>query len=262
MSGKRLIELHQPAKRACFGNVSFHRRQTAMNVHEARFVRSSLTVLSLASLAALGSCGGSVCVGFDGCSGGTVAQSFSLGGTAATGKALASATVTANCAQGAASTLSDGGGHYSLTFNGAAPCVMTVTSGGTTLHSVSYASGTFNITPETDLMLVYLAAQLGTNEANLIGSFATNLQFQQALANANTVSAAQSAVVTNLQQRYAVTLSVPAFLTTSFVVGQPGVDSDLAALAQAGAIDSNGMPDPVAVSLMTTAGSAQPLTSK
>jgi len=73
------------------------------------------------------------------------------------------------------------------------------------------------------------------------------------------VQAAQSAVVTNLQQRYAITLTTPAFLTTSFVVGQPGVDSDLGALAKAGAIDSNGLPDPVAVSLLMQAGAAHPL---
>jgi hypothetical protein len=66
-------------------------------------------------------------------------------------------------------------------------------------------------------------------------------------------------VVTNLQQRYAVTLSQPSFLTTPFVVGQPGVDSDLDALAKAGAIDSNGMPDAAAVSMMTQAGSTHPL---
>lgn len=77
--------------------------------------------------------------------------------------------------------------------------------------------------------------------------------------NADTVQAAQSAVVTNLQQRYSVALTAPAFLTTSFTVGQPGVDSDLAALAKAGAIDSNGMPDPAAVSLLTQAGAAHPL---
>jgi hypothetical protein len=233
-----------------------------MNSHEACCIRGWRTVLGLASLAMLGSCGGSVCVGFDGCSGGVVTQNVSLAGTAATGRALASATVAVSCVQGAASTLSDGGGRYTVTLNGAPPCVMTVTSGATTLHSVAYASGTFNVTPQTELMLVYLAAQLGTSEANLLASFTTSLTFQQVLANQSNVTAAQSAVVLNLQQRYAVTLAAPLFLTTSFVVGQPGVDSDLQALAQAGAIDTNGMPDPVAISLMTSAGSAAPLTVK
>jgi hypothetical protein len=73
------------------------------------------------------------------------------------------------------------------------------------------------------------------------------------LANQADILAAQSAVATNLQQRYAVTLTAPAFLTTPFIVGQAGVDSDLGALATAGAIDADGMPDPAAVSLPSAA---------
>jgi len=160
--------------------------------------------------------------------------------------------------QGAGSAVSDSGGHYSITFNATLPCVLTVASGGTTLHSVAFAGGTFNTTPETELLLVYLAAQLGTSESNLIASFPGNAQFQQVLSNQTDVLAAQAAVVTNLQQHYALTLSVPAFLTTAFNVGQAGVDSDLGALAAAGAIDANGMPDPAAVALLA-AGAAHPL---
>jgi hypothetical protein len=184
-----------------------------------------------------------------------------ISGTAATGRALASAMVSFSCAQGSGSALSDGGGHYSITFNGTLPCILTVTSGGTALHSLAFAGGTFNTTPETELMLVYLASQLGTNETSLIAGFPSNSQFQHVLANQADVLAAQSAVVTNLQQRYAVALTAPAFLTTPFIVGQAGVDSDLGALAAAGAIDANGMPDPAAVSLLSAAGLAHPLTT-
>jgi hypothetical protein len=110
-------------------------------------------------------------------------------------------------------------------------------------------------------MLVYLASQLGTTESALIAGFPSNAQFQQVLANQADVLAAQSAVVTNLQQRYGVTLTAPAFLTTPFNVGQAGVDSDLDALAAAGAIDANGMPDQAAVALLSAAGLAHPLTA-
>jgi len=155
--------------------------------------------------------------------------------------------------------LSDGGGHYAITFNATPPCVITVTSGATSLHSLAFGGGTFNTTPETELLLVYLASQLGTNETSLIAGFPSNAQFQQVLENQADVLAAQSAVVTNLQQRYALTLTAPAFLTTPFIVGQAGVDGDLDALARAGAIDANGMPDQIAVSLLTAAGLAHPL---
>jgi hypothetical protein len=234
-----------------------------MNIHDVRFVRPALAALCVASLATLVACGGSVCVGFDfdGCRGGKGFQNVTLSGTAATGKALASAVVSISCARGSGSTLSDGGGHYSITFNATLPCILTVTSGGTTLHSLAFAGGTFNTTPETELMLVYLASQLGTSETSLIVGFPSNSQFQNVLGNQTDVLAAQSAVVTNLQQRYAVTLTAPAFLTTPFIVGQAGVDSDLGALATAGAIDADGMPDPAAVSLLSAAGLAHPLTT-
>jgi hypothetical protein len=225
----------------------------------SRAKRAASCVAVAAAAASLASCGGSFCVGVDGCTGSNTLPNVTVSGTAATGSALASASVVANCSQGSGSVLSDGGGNYRLGFNAALPCLITVTSGSTTLHSLAYSSGTFNTTPETDLMLVYLAAQLGTNESGLIAGFQTNGTFQQALANQNNVLAAQTAVVSNLQQRYAVTITVPAFLSTPFVVGQPGVDSDLNVLATAGAIDANGMPDPAAVSLLAAAGSARPL---
>jgi hypothetical protein len=232
-----------------------------MNTDNACFVRPALAALCVASLATLVACGGSVCVGFDGCGVGDGMPNVAISGTAATGKALASAMVSFSCAQGSGSALSDGGGHYSIKFNPTLPCILTVTSGGTVLHSLAFAGGTFNTTPETELMLVYLASQLGTNETSLIAGFPSNSQFQQVLANQADVLAAQSAVVTNLQLRYALTLTAPAFLTTPFNVGQAGVDSDLGALAAAGVIDANGMPDPAAVSLLSAAGLAHPLTT-
>jgi hypothetical protein len=60
------------------------------------------------------------------------------------------------------------------------PCIITATSGATTLHSAAFAGGTYNVTPETDLLLSYLAMQLGTNESGLIAQFAANTAFQQA----------------------------------------------------------------------------------
>lgn len=110
-------------------------------------------------------------------------------------------------------------------------------------------------------MVVYLASQLGTTETSLIADFPSNSRFRQVLENQADVLSAQSAVATNLQQRYMVTLTAPAFLTMPFIVGQGGVDSDLGALATAGAIDTNGMPDPAAVSLLSAAGLAHPVTT-
>lgn len=230
-----------------------------MSAHHAYFVRSALAALCVGSLATLAACGGNSCIGLGSCGGTTVTPNVTISGTAATGTAIASATVNFDCVQGSASALSDAGGHYAITFNAAPPCILTVTSGSVSLHSLAFSSGTFNTTPETELMVVYMASQLATNENGLIAGFPTNSQYQQVLANPADVQAAQSAVVTNLQQHYAVTLTVAAFLTTSFTIGQAGVDSDLGTLAAAGAIDVDGMPDPAAVSLLSAAGLAHPL---
>lgn len=225
----------------------------------ARFVRPALGALCVVSLLTLSSCNGSVCLGTDGCFDQSNAQTLSISGTAATGRALANAIVRIDCADGGASTVSDSAGNYSATFVALLPCVITATASGATLHSLALAGGTFNTTPETELMLVYLAAQLGTDVPHLIANFPSSGRYQQALESETDVFGAQAAVVTNLQQQYKLTLRVPMFLTTAFAVGQAGVDSDLIALASAGAIDANGMPDAQAVALLSQAGAAHPL---
>ncbi|AJY09604.1 hypothetical protein K6W16_06200 [Burkholderia dolosa] len=229
-----------------------------MNLRTMRFIRPALGTACIAALAMLAACNGEACFGIDVCFDDDT-QTVALSGTAATGHALASAPVAVNCAAGSATALTDGGGNYRVTVNAVLPCVISVASGGTTLHSLAYAGGTFNTTPETELMLVYLAARLGTNTAGLIGNLQGNPRYQRAIGDSGIVQAAQAAVVANLQQRYAVALSTPAFLTTPFTVGQPGIDADLDALAKAGAIDSNGMPDQAAVSSLAQAGAANPL---
>ncbi|SDC59204.1 hypothetical protein [Paraburkholderia lycopersici] len=232
-----------------------------MDTHYACFARPVLAAIGVASLATLTACGGNACIGLDNCGGANVTPNVAISGTAATGHALANAAIAFSCVQGSGSTSSDAGGRYTITFNATPPCILTVTSGGTSLHSLAFAGGAFNTTPETELMLVYIASQLGTSESGLIAGFPTSSQFQQVLANQADAQAAQSAVVTNLEQRYAVTLTAPVFLTTTFTVGQAGVDGDLDALSAAGAIDANGMPDQTAVSLLSAAGLAHPLTA-
>jgi hypothetical protein len=230
-----------------------------MSLYDACGVRMARSTLAAASLVLLASCGGNSCIGLNTCGTGNAAPTVSVSGTAAVGKALANATIGLSCIGGTGAAVSDSGGNYTVTANGTPPCILSAPSGTTTLHSVAYAGGTFNVTPETELMLPYLAAQLGTNENTLIANFASNTSFQQALASQSDVLAAQSAVVTSLQTGYTLTLTVPAFLTTPFVVGQAGVDSDLTALQNAGALDASGVPTSAAIALLTAAGQAHPL---
>jgi hypothetical protein len=208
-----------------------------------------LLALAVATLAACGGGGGS----------NSAPPSIAISGTAATGRALPSAALGIVCAQGSTRSSANASGAFQATFSAAAPCVITATSGSTLLHSTAFAGGTFNVTPETELLLVYVAAQLGTSESTLLANFPGNAQFQQTLANESIVLAAQTAVVQGLDATYNLTLSVTNFLTTAFTVGQQGVDSDLEALRAAGAIDADGEPDPAAITLMMTLGAQHPI---
>ncbi|QCP52903.1 hypothetical protein FAZ95_27745 [Trinickia violacea] len=223
-----------------------------MNTRFQSFTPAGNALLLALGVALLAACGG-------GGGGSSPPPSIALSGTVATGRALPNAGLSIVCAQGSASTTTNASGAFQSTLSAAAPCLITATSGNTVLHSTAFAGGTFNVTPETELLLVYVAAQLGTTEGTLIANFPHSAQFQQTLANESTVLNAQAAVVQGLDTQYHLTLSAPNFLTTAFVVGQPGVDSDLETLLAAGAIDSNGEPDPVAVTLMMTLGAQHPL---
>ncbi|CAG4893353.1 carboxypeptidase-like regulatory domain-containing protein [Paraburkholderia gardini] len=229
-----------------------------MNIQITRFSRPALASSCAALLATLTACGGG---GDGGVSAGTAAATpvnMTVSGTAASGKPLAGATISASCVRGSASASADANGQFSLTLSAVPPCLITATAGGTPFHSVAFAGGTFNVTPETDLLLGYLGGQLGTNEMGLLTGFAGNARFQQVLGNQTDVLDAQTAVVSSLQQRFALTLSVPDFLTTPFVPDNEGLDHDLDALQAAGAIDDGGAQS-ATLSFVTAAGAAQPL---
>lgn len=135
--------------------------------------RFLMTALASAVLAGCGGGGGS-----DGSSSSTppppTASSTTIAGTAATGAAIAGATVQAKCATGGGSAVTGADGRFSLKIDGAVrPCVLSVSApGGTTLHSVvEGGNGTdvvANITPLTELITAALA---GGDTAGFFSSF-------------------------------------------------------------------------------------------
>jgi hypothetical protein len=234
-----------------------------MNIHVARFSRPALASSCAALLATLAACGGggsgaSIGTGSSAAGSAATPTGMTVSGTAASGKPLAGAAISLACAQGAASANADANGQFSLTLSAVPPCLITATASNHTFHSVAFAGGTFNVTPETDLLLGFLGGQLGTNETGLLAGFALNANFQQVLGSQTDVLNAQTAVVSSLQQRFGLTLSAPNFLTTPFAPNNEGLDHDLDALQAAGAIDDNG-PQSATLSFVTAAGAAQPL---
>ena len=189
------------------------------------------------------------------------APTGTIQGTAAVGAALANASIQLTCKTGSGTTTANSNGAYTATFAFNGPCVITATSGTIVLNSFASGAGTFNVTPLTQLLLSYMAGQLGTTVNGLLSGLTTNSNFQAALASPTDVSNAETAVAAIIKSTYGVTLSSNSFLTTSFTPGTSGADSDLDTLQAAGAITSDGQPAATLSAAATTAGAAAPISA-
>ena len=89
---------------------------------------------------------------------------MTIGGTAATGAAIAAGTVEVKCATGTATGMTESNGNYTVEVSGGVlPCVLRVTSGTVVLHSLvveppdAGAAIVANITPLTELLVANVA---------------------------------------------------------------------------------------------------------
>ncbi|MDT8838264.1 carboxypeptidase regulatory-like domain-containing protein [Paraburkholderia fungorum] len=198
------------------------------------------------------------------CGGGASTGNSPVGtvsGTAAVGAALANASITLTCKNGSGSATANSNGAYTATFSFDGPCAITATGGAITIHSFAAGAGTFNVTPLTELLLDYIAGQLGTTVSGLLSGITSNASYQSALSNSTVIANAEAAVVTLIKNTYGITLSSSSFLTVSFTPGAPGADSDLDTLLAAGAITSTGQPAPSLAAAAQAAGAASPIGS-
>lgn len=193
------------------------------------------------------------------CGGGGDSPRSTIRGTVAVGAPVANGAIQMSCKNGSSNATSDSNGAYSSTFHFDGPCLLTVTSGSIVLNSFAAGAGTYNITSLTQLLLSYLAGQLGTTLNGLIAGITTNSTYQSALTNSTVIANAENAVARLIKSMYGVTLSTNSFLTVSFTPGQPGADADLDALLTAGAITSNGQPTAALASAALAAGAAAPI---
>ncbi len=110
-----------------------------------------------------------------------------LSGLAATGAAMANASIVAKCTTGTTITGTTGAdGTFNLRLDDReAPCLIQVTKGTVTLHSFASASGRINVTPLTDMVV---ARALGGRPADAMASFnaTTGTTIQGGLAAAKT----------------------------------------------------------------------------
>lgn len=191
-------------------------------------------VLTSAVVSLLVACGGS----------NDPASTFNITGTAATGAALAGASIAVTCSTGTGATTSNADGTFSVGISdGKGPCVLTATKGATVLRSVTPGAGVANITPLTDMLTDYLATRAGTTAANLL----SNTNGKAILSDSTALTDAQAGLVSLLKTTYNVTVSTTNFLTTTIVTPQGGTqsaaDKDLDVLKSNGnVLDANGKP--------------------
>ena len=163
-------------------------------------------------------------------------------GTAATGAAMAGASVKVSCAKGASvtSTASTVGAFSATITDGALPCVLTATSadGKTELHSIAAgtssgnANATANITPLSELLIAHLA---GKDPKDFITGFSAGTAI-----NAADVISAQAALLATLRaaglDTTAVADIIAGTLTAGTGAGYDGVLDKLGAMLAAASV--------------------------
>ena len=138
-------------------------------------------------------------------------------GFAATGAAMANATVKVRCAAGPAvpDTTTDSEGLFSVNIDGGqvAPCIVQVSGGGTTLHSFAGGAGRLNVTPLTELSV---GKALGANPSTAFASFDST----KASTISSNLNTAKAAIKTQVQALTNDTIQGDIF-TSVFTVGDP-----------------------------------------
>ena len=213
------------------------------------------TALATATLLGLSACGG-------GSDSPVAATTTTFSGTAATGKAMASAAIDITCASGAGSVGADIHGVYSKDIiNVTLPCALRATSSdGTVLYSVTSATATSNhtqtanITPLTQLLVASLT---GMDPASFYNSVSTTPANLTSTVTDNTIGNATTAVLAILGN--AGITAVPSDLISgSLVAGSSTNVYDAALEAWKTAQTNNGTSDLPANLVLKTAASNCP----
>ena len=135
------------------------------------------------------------CAGLAAACGGDGPPELAITGTAASGAALANASVDIKCATGSASATTAADGSYSVSIvDGVLPCVARASKDGVVLHGVSTASGSsarINLTPLTELVVAQHALDAPATYYSSYDATAAGALSASAVATAQTAVAAK-----------------------------------------------------------------------
>jgi len=142
-----------------------------------------------------------------------------ISGFAATGAAMANASVTARCVAGPEVTgTTDANGLFELNIEGGqkAPCIVRVSGGGTTLHSFAAGPGRLNVTPLTELTV---SKALGADPSTAFGS-SGNIDGTKAQTIGDGLAAAKASIKAQVETLTGQSIAGDLF-TATFKVGDP-----------------------------------------
>jgi 5'-nucleotidase len=133
-----------------------------------------------------------------GCGGSTSVSTLTVSGVAATGAAMAGATISIQCVNGVlANGKTDTDGSYSMPVDGSFPCLVEASDATHKLHSVANSSGNnaiANVTPLTEQMV----ASLSSDSVDTAAFFASFGASKAASVSPAKLAAAQTLVLANL----------------------------------------------------------------
>lgn len=149
--------------------------------------------------------------------GGGSTGNLTVQGVAATGAAMAKASVSLKCADGGTgSTVTDVNGNYAVRFNGQLPCIIEATASDKSViyHSVATGSGntaTANITPLTEALVTQISSDPGTYFTSFDSTAAKKL-------TSSVLSDSQNKVLQNLKDNGAADADLPTDIIGSKLV--------------------------------------------
>lgn len=178
-----------------------------------------------------------------------VSYAITVSGTAATGAAIANATMTATCRTGSATaqTGADGSFTVKVPAPGEGPCVLSVTQNGVTLRSIAAGDGAkANVTPLTEMLVSYIATSSGAGTTASPAQLVQSKNVQTIIGNATMMQATLNRVAQVVSIAAGVSVSTD-FLSATLVpksASNPGnaQDAILEALKSRNVVGANGAP--------------------
>jgi hypothetical protein len=182
--------------------------------HSLKLGTTFKLLLAAGVVSALAACGGSNVP--------NTGYPLSIGGTAATGTAIANGAVSVSCKIGSGTATTGAVGSYVVTVPVPAegPCIVSVTTAsGAVLRSIAAGNGSLaNVTPLTEMLVSYMAVQSGAGASASPAALAANTNIATIINNPTVLAASVTQVIAVIKAAAGSDVVVPTdFLTATLI---------------------------------------------